>query len=610
MPVCLIKEKINEFKKALKGRELKVEDLLKMSTEERISVFEKYAGENASDVNLLFEQKLILKNKIQGIKNALSKIGEIGKYDPMKKIELEKALEEFKAKQSERIFNPKEEETFLNALADKKLGTHITEEQAKTIFDLTEKTSELFNGFDKTKSSGQKWESPKAKAEYGASKVVLGKYLQLVKEGGASIKDTLKARGSEFRQEWKEYPVKAIANLLGDTLKTISNNMISIVATLDNSFLGRQGLKVLLTKPSIWWNGAKNSFIDIAKTFKGEETRDALMADIYSSENYINGMYEKAKLIPKSEEQFPTSLPERIPFLGKAFKASQVAFEGSALRMRTGLFDWLVEKATGNGLEITDAHIVDFGKLTNSLTARDQGKITESGVVRLFLWAPRMLKANLDVLTGHGFGKGLETSFARKQAGINVVKVIGETAILMMIANAIKPGSAELDPRSSDFGKIKIGNTRFDITGGAGSIVVLSARIASALAGKPAYKSTSTGKLTKLNTGEFGSRTAWDVLLDFLTNKTNPPARLLVDALKGENWIGEDITFKKELLSLTPISIQNIIDLKDDNSVNAILGIISDALGVSANTYVPVPPKEEKKSTEKSTKPKKSNWLK
>jgi len=34
------------------------------------------------------------------------------------------------------------------------------------------------------------------------------------------------------------------------------------------------------------------------------------------------------------------------------------------------------------------------------------------------------------------------------------------TAAVLTIAKALKPGSVEDDPRSADFGKIKIGNTR------------------------------------------------------------------------------------------------------------------------------------------------------
>jgi len=54
---------------------------------------------------------------------------------------------------------------------------------------------------------------------------------------------------------------------------------------------------------------------------------------------------------------------------------------------------------------------------------------------------------------------------------------------------------------------------------------------------------------------------------------------------KGETFQGKKVTAGTEAFSATPIAIQNVIQLKDDASADAILGVISDALGFSANTY-------------------------
>ena len=120
MSFCLLPDKVQEFKEALKNKDIKIGDLLNMSTEERTKLLEKYAGDNAKAVNTLFEEKMVLKNRIQGIKNWATKVGEVGKYSSLGKEELAKALSEYKAKQTERIFSPKEHEAFLNDLADKK----------------------------------------------------------------------------------------------------------------------------------------------------------------------------------------------------------------------------------------------------------------------------------------------------------------------------------------------------------------------------------------------------------------------------------------------------------------------------------------------------------
>lgn len=141
--ICLLPEKVQEFRQALKSKEINIADLINMTTEARTALLEKYAGSNAKDVNTFFEEKLVLKNKIQGIKNWASHIGEVGKYSSAGKAELEQAISEYKAAQQERVFNPKENEAFLNDLADKKLGVHISKEVAAKVFDLSSELSAL-----------------------------------------------------------------------------------------------------------------------------------------------------------------------------------------------------------------------------------------------------------------------------------------------------------------------------------------------------------------------------------------------------------------------------------------------------------------------------------
>lgn len=575
---CLLPEKVDEFKKALKSKELNIVELINMTSERRTKLFEKYAGAAAADVNLLFEKKLVLKNRIVGLKNWASKLGEVGRYDPKKKAKINEMITEYRARQQERILSPKENESFLNDLADAQIGTHITRDEATKLFELTKQVETLKKNYDVEKST---WTNDTDRLQYGASKVVLEKYMAELKDESLSVRDSVKAKLSEIKQEAKEYPVKAVINAVSSTVSTIANNSVAMVATLDNSFLGRQGIKTLYTHPTKWLPAATQSFVDFGKTLGGQKMKDALMADIYSRPNYLNGNYDKAKLLPQAEEQFPTSLPERIWGVGRLFKASEAAFTGSAIRMRTDTFDLLHDIAIKDGVEMTKEQVKDLGTLINAITARGSfGEREQLGVVRLVLWAPKMLKGNYDVLTGHSLGVGLKTNFARKQAAKNWVKIISISALIMAIANALDPGSAETDPRSSDFGKIKVGNTRIDFTGGAGSLVTLAARL---LTGE--YKKATTDEIVDYSS-EFGKRSRFDAVIDFITGKANPPARVVIDYLKGVDFEGKPVTpGKTAYTAFTPLILQKVVGLKDDQSVDYMLGIITDFLGGSSNTY-------------------------
>ena len=119
------KEKIETFKQALRDKTLNLTDLLdpKMTSEARTKIFSDYTANeaDAKTMNTLFEEKLVLKNRMLGIANLFQKVGEFGKGSTEALAEKAKVLSDYKAAQQERIFSPKENETFLNDLADKKL---------------------------------------------------------------------------------------------------------------------------------------------------------------------------------------------------------------------------------------------------------------------------------------------------------------------------------------------------------------------------------------------------------------------------------------------------------------------------------------------------------
>jgi len=417
--------------------------------------------------------------------------------------------------------------------------------------------------------------------EYGAAKVAMENYIEKLHGPDESLKESLKEFVDDTKEQWKTNKPKAVADVLMKSTKVMVDNSIAIVASADMSFLGRQGLHTLMTHPTVWWEGAKTGFEAFAKTMGGENFKDALFTNIYSKENYMNGRYELAKILPKSEEQYPTSIPGKLPFLGRLFKASEASFEGSSMIMRTGLYDLISNLAEKNEVDVADKYqIQSMGKMINSLTARGQwGTKGESTIVKMILWAPKMLKANLDVLTAHA-GQDI-SPFARKQAAINLSKIVMTSAGIMALANGIKPGSAELDPRSSNFGKIKVGNTTFDFTGGAGSLIVLAAR---QITGES--KSSGTGLVTPFGSG-FGQQTRFDALINFLTGKTTPPVGAFIAFMRGTTATGQKATIPNIVGNIfTPISLQNTIQLKDDSSANAVLGVILDVFGINANTYI------------------------
>jgi len=145
--LCIPKEKIDALKQALKDKTLNIRELVgpDMTSEARTKIFSDFTANegDAKTLNMLFEEKLVLKNRMLGIQNLFQKVGEFGKGSPEALADAEKARSEYRAMQQERIFSPKEHEAFLNDLASKKLGTTIPREGAQKVYDLSREVGKL-----------------------------------------------------------------------------------------------------------------------------------------------------------------------------------------------------------------------------------------------------------------------------------------------------------------------------------------------------------------------------------------------------------------------------------------------------------------------------------
>lgn len=544
---CLPKIYGSEFIKRLRSGEINPEKLMNMTSKERSDYFTSFLGEHGSQVNRMFESKLLLKNQQRGIITWAQTVADLKPKAQQDLIS--------KVNRMTELLNPKNEKEFLNEYANYKVGANITMDEAAKISELaqiaTEKKQAMDNGGDRF--------------DYGYAKVAFDNYANELKGRTA---------WQQFKADIKD-PRKAIVEIAGVAK--------SAKSTLDNSALFRQGWKVALTHPTIWFKNSLKSFQDITRTLGNKPVMDEVKADIFSRPNMLNGKYIKDKLdIGVTEEQFPGSaLLEKIPVLGRVHKAAENAFTAFQYRNRADLYDLYTNIAEKSGVKETTG--IGLGKLVNSLTARgDLGRLEPAAeVLNNVFFSPRLLKSHIDVLTAHAFDPKV-SGFVKKQAAINLLKIVSGTSAILATANAIMPGSVELDPRSSDFGQIKIGNTRFDVTGGMRSVVTLASRLLTL-----SSKSSTTGRVYPLNSNKYGSATGTDVIYNFFENKLSPAASIIKDLLKGKDFQGNKLTIGGEVLNLLePLPITTFRELQNDpNSANLLLAMMADALGISTNTY-------------------------
>lgn len=568
MSYCLPKFYTDKFIDALKTGKIDPAKLSSLSSIERNKFFESIVGkDNASSVNALFESKLLLKNQKAGLINWAKKtagLNEKKRTDLISRInKMEKALD------------AKDVDSFLKDLASQKLGTEVTFQESKKIVEMTKKIEDLKSSIKENDPLGSK-----ERLDYGLELALLRNYISelKIKNDIVSLKDL-------------RDPVKAFEELNGIVK--------SIQSTMDNSFFGRQGIKVLLDPKTsgIWIKNFIKSFGDITKELRGKDAMLPTQAEVYSRPNALNGKYEAMKLDIglKSEEAYPSSIPSRIPVLGRVFKASESAYNSAALRMRADIADMMIKSAEGNGINILRDSMETraLGSLINSLTGR--GNLGTAEVLakkaNLYVYSLKFLKSNVDTLLspvklGLDILKGEQVSYARKQSAYSTLRIIASISAIMTVSNALNPGSVDLDPRGPHFGKLKIGNRWFDITGGMAALVTLASRVT------PSYHNgkfgiwakNSKGKYQDLTSGKFGSLTPVDYMTQFAQGKLAPLISTILTVLKQKDYQGKKPTIKSVTKNLvTPLPIQTFEKVMDDPTGEVLKTMILESIGLSSS---------------------------
>lgn len=287
MASCILPNKLEEYRKAWKEKDLDMRKLVKMSSEDRTALFSKYAGNDAKKMNTLFEEKLVLKNKVQGLKNFYNKTAEMNKYSPTQKSQMAKEISAYRATQQERILSPKEHEAYLNDLADRILGTHIPKEVAQ-------KAAELNSKVQKSKESNPT--SLGISDEYFKSKDAFDNYVESQKplDSKSSMLNNLSTIG-------RNNLIMGISTPIKTSLGQLTNSALDMVTR-------RLGSKEFAgANPEL----KSSIYKEVQKTFK-ETGRNGLGMESMDDSHFL-GFGKKAEdfELPQGSSEEPTSPIEK-----------------------------------------------------------------------------------------------------------------------------------------------------------------------------------------------------------------------------------------------------------------------------------------------------------
>lgn len=399
------------------------------------------------------------------------------------------------------------------------------------------------------------------------------------------------------KNELRKQPLaKKIWDISKDAILSVPK---SLQASWDMSAPFRQGLINTLRPSRIKLTG--NEFKTMVEHAFSEKKADDWLRYIKSTPEYPlmkqSGLFlaeANAKLSAR-EEVYKSNLVQRIPYLKHLFKGSERAYNGFLNAQRVNEFLRVAEKfkkdgidpKTKEGAEVYDA----WANYVNNATGRGSMGSFEMSANKLsdIFFSPRLIAARFNILNPGFYAK--MPPKARMEAIKTTTEFIGVGLTVIALAK-LAGADVEDDPRSSDFGKIKIGNTRLDIWGGHIQWVRMFAQLISG-----ERKSTTTGEIKKLGEKR-GDDTRFDVLVNFFKNKLAPTPALAVrlaesklkegkEGMKIVGAFGEETTLSEEAIGqVVPLYLQDFNKLRKEHDPATLTGLmIASFLGFGVQDY-------------------------
>ena len=348
---------------------------------------------------------------------------------------------------------------------------------------------------------------------------------------------------------------QSISSIIQDVSFEVINLPRAILASFDLSAAGRQGIIFSISHPVASMKAFGRSVRAAASLKYADDIERVTRASKFGQMGDRFGIHSSptgftAKIVEK-EEVYLSRIAEKIPGIA----ASERAFTTFLNQQRREVFALQAKRWIKKGIT-PDKNAKSYQQLAafiNHATGRGSLETIQPGALTALnatFFSPRFQVSRVQVIGDLISPK--TTIHARKVIARDLAEYYATGMGVMAMAKA---GGAEIedDPRSSDFGKIKVGNTRYNYWGAFQPMASLAGRIYSG-----EIKSTGTGKIKdKSRIGIIGA---------FLRTKLAPVPGRLIDIGLGETVLGDPVEptlkfiGKATFESLAPLSIQDSID--------------------------------------------------
>ncbi len=392
----------------------------------------------------------------------------------------------------------------------------------------------------------------------------------------AQIRDWARVYGNDF--------AKAVGQLYGKpqaTINTIIDTLNigrSIQSSLDLSGTLRQGMFMTIRRPlqaPVWFGRQVKALFSEKLALE----RDAVLRAKPNFNSIVDemGVYFRPmtnKTWTTAEESFPSQIASRVPGVRRSERAFNTYLnEGS----------YATAEAAYNVLKARGAAPQQF-KLMGEFINKAAGRGTlpkafdkYAPALNVMFYSPRLQAATIELPRTIGRMLLSSNPYMRKEGALALTTFVGGGATLLTFLNAMGH-KVELDPRSVDFGKIKVGDTRLDIWRGYLQYARFAAQM---LTGE---QKSAYGNMSQ----KARSETVWR----FLQSKSSPAMGLMVDLFRNETYDGKpifnDTTGFTQVAKnrLIPLATQDVIDAMEQSGINGMWVAAPSTLGIGALTFV------------------------
>lgn len=384
------------------------------------------------------------------------------------------------------------------------------------------------------------------------------------------------------------------------TLMDAVNFPRAIMASTDISMLMRQGL------PLISRNFYREHLSSLLPVMRSDDVARQLDAELRIAPEWMDeaaiaargqldlldnpGMSTSRTHTP---EEFRSELADEFPFIkGLRFiRASNRAYVYTGNWLRTKYFDHVAEIFRGLP-DVTANDYKNLARWVNVITGRGETRLPIFGEIPPGLmnfasdtmFSPRFLASRLQMLFAP-----LHPTFSpagllvpgRSAASRQLRKEVAKDLVTYYVAWGTGLGLAklsgfevQLDPGHANFGVMKLGNLRLDMSAGqAGLMRTIHALV--------------TGESIRTGTGEIMERPLEKTVAGFARAKLSPQAAFLIDVVTGETFSGEQITAARLAQSnLLPITVQELWEvIKQEGLLTGLATAPFVVAGVGVGVY-------------------------